>query len=77
MYNKAILLERTDLHSALALYQRIIRINPKAATAFLRESFVYTQLGDSAKATQARARAVALDSALKAIKPPAQTTTTQ
>lgn len=72
MYNKAILLERTNLHSALSLYQQITSINPKAATAYLRESFVYTRLGDKSKASQARARAIALDSNLATVPPPAQ-----
>ena len=48
MYNKAILLERTNLRSALALYQQITSINPKAATAYLREG-----LSTSASATRA------------------------
>ena len=71
MYNKAILLEGIDLHSALALYQRITTINPKAATAYLRESFVYDRLGDKAKASHARARAVALDRRLATVTGPA------
>lgn len=70
MYNMAILLEASNLHSALELYRRITSINPKAATAYLRESFVYARLGDKAKAAQARARAIALDSRLKAVKAP-------
>jgi tetratricopeptide (TPR) repeat protein len=71
MYNMAILMEATNLHAALALYQRTTRINPKAATAFLRESFVYARLGDKASAAQARARAVALDPSLARIPSPA------
>ena len=67
MYNKAILLERTNLRSALAVYQQITSINPKAATAFLREGFVYERLGDKARAKQARERAIALDSRLAAV----------
>ena len=70
MYNKAILLERKDPHAALALYKQITSINPKAATAYLRESFVYGRLGDKRTAAQARARAVALDKRLSTIKAP-------
>jgi Tfp pilus assembly protein PilF len=73
MYNEAILLEGVDLHSALALYQRITSINPKAATAYLRESFVYDRLGDKPKASQARAHAVALDKSLATVTEPSQT----
>lgn len=71
MYNKAILLERTNLRSALALYQQITSINPKAATAYLREGFVYARLGDKTRAKQARARAIALDGSLAAVTTPA------
>ena len=72
MYNKAILLERTNLRSALALYQQITSINPKAATAYLREGFVYQRLGDKSGAKQARGRAVALDSRLATVTSPAR-----
>jgi tetratricopeptide (TPR) repeat protein len=67
MYNKAILLERTNLHSALNLYQQITSINPKAATAYLRESFVYDRLRDKSQAKQARTRALALDPGLSTV----------
>ena len=70
MYNKAILLERKDPRAALALYKQITSINPKAATAYLRESFVYGRLGDKRTAAQARARAIALDKRLSTIKAP-------
>ncbi len=72
MYNKAILLEHTDVHSALGLYQQITGINPKAATAYLRESFVYDRLGNKSKAKQARAQALALDPSLSAVTSPTQ-----
>lgn len=72
MYNKAILLEHTDVHSALALYQQITAINPKAATAYLRESFVYGRLGDKSKAKQARSQALALDPSLSTVTSPTQ-----
>jgi len=72
MYNKAILLEGTDLHSALALYQRIIKINPNAATAYLRESFVYSRLGEKAQAAKARAHAISLDKQLATVTAPNQ-----
>jgi Tfp pilus assembly protein PilF len=70
MYNKAILLERTNLRSALALYQQITSINPKASTAYLRESFVYERLGQKRNARHARARAIALDNSLSTITSP-------
>jgi tetratricopeptide (TPR) repeat protein len=70
MYNKAILLERTNLQSALAVYQQITSINPKAATAYLRESFVYDRLHDQSKANKARTEALALDPSLSTVTSP-------
>lgn len=70
MYNKAILLERTDLQSALALYRQITSINPKAATAYLRESFVYDRLHNQSAAKKARAQALALDPSLSTVRSP-------
>jgi tetratricopeptide (TPR) repeat protein len=71
MYNKAILLEQANPHAALALYQQITSVNPKAATAYLRESFVYDRLGDKGRAKQARAHAIALDRRLSTVTSPA------
>jgi tetratricopeptide (TPR) repeat protein len=71
MYNKAILLERTNPQAALTLYQQITSVNPKAATAYLRESFVYDHLGDKGRAKQAKAQALALDGTLSTVTSPA------
>jgi Tfp pilus assembly protein PilF len=71
MYNKAILLERGAPRSALALYRHITSIDPRASTAYLRESFVYGRLGDRSKASQARSKAIALDSRLSTVTSPA------
>ena len=53
MYNKAIILEATDLNAALALYKQIVAINPKASTAYLRMAFVYARQGQAAKLKRA------------------------
>jgi tetratricopeptide (TPR) repeat protein len=72
MYNKAIILEATDLEAALALYKQIVAINPKASTAYLRMAFVYAKQGQDAKADQARAKAIALDASLSKYPLPAK-----
>jgi len=72
LYNKAILLEATDLNSALALYQQIVKINPKASTAYLRMAFVYAEQGNDAQAQAARTKAIALDSSLAKYPLPAK-----
>ncbi len=64
MYNKAILLEATDLDAALALYMQIVAINPKASTAYLRMAFVYAKQGQATQAEAARSKAIALDPTL-------------
>jgi tetratricopeptide (TPR) repeat protein len=72
MYNKAIILEATNLDAALALYEKIVVINPKASTAYLRMAFVYAKQGQTAKAEQARAKAIALDASLSKYPLPAK-----
>ena len=64
MYNKAIIIEATDPDAAMALYQQIVQINPKAATSFYRLGKLYEKAGDAAKAKEAIATAIALDPTL-------------
>ena len=45
LYNKAILLEPDDLEAAVAIYEQILTIDPKASTTYLRLSFAYDTLG--------------------------------
>ena len=72
MYNKAIILEATNLDAALALYKQIVAINPKASTAYLRMAFVYAKQGQAIKANEARAKAVALNASLSKYPLPAK-----
>ena len=72
MYNKAIILEASNLDAALALYKQIVAINPSASTAYLRMAFVYAKQGQDAKADQARAKAIALDASLAKYPLPAK-----
>jgi Tfp pilus assembly protein PilF len=75
MYNKAIILESTDLNAALALYKQIVAINPKASTAWLRMAFIYAKQGQPALANAARAKAVSLDPSLAKYALPAACST--
>jgi Tfp pilus assembly protein PilF len=72
MYNKAIILEATNLAAALALYKQIVAINPNASTAYLRMAFVYAKQGQGIKAKEARAKAVALNASLSKYPLPAK-----
>ena len=74
MYNKAILLEPDDLQGAVAIYEQILTIDPKASTTYLRLSFAYDTLGDAAKAEEMRQKAIELDPSLasQTAAPPAQ-----
>jgi tetratricopeptide (TPR) repeat protein len=75
LYNKAIILESSDLNGALALYKQIVAINPKASTAWLRMAFVYAKQGQPVLANAARAKAVALDPTLAKYPLPAACST--
>jgi tetratricopeptide (TPR) repeat protein len=72
LYNLAITLESTDQAKALSLYQKIVSINPRASTAYLRMAFVYATQGDLQQATAARAKAIALDPGLAKYQLPAK-----
>jgi len=72
MYNEAILLEATQPKQAIAVYEKIVSLNPKAATAYLRMSLVQAQQGDASAADANYAKAIKLDPALKTYKLPAK-----
>jgi Tfp pilus assembly protein PilF len=74
MYNKAIILEATDLNAALVLYKQIVAINPKASTAYLQMAIIYAKQGQDVKAADARAKAMALDASLARISLPSKCT---
>jgi tetratricopeptide (TPR) repeat protein len=75
MYNKALILETSDPDGALALYRRIVQLNPKASTAYLHMAIVYATQRKLSKAKQARARAIALDPHLASYRMPSPCTT--
>ena len=64
MYNKAILLEASKNDEAIAIYEKIVQINPQASTAWFRLGMAYDRKGDKAKAQAARAEAIKLDPTL-------------
>ncbi len=69
LFNKAILLEPTSRDQAIALYEKIVGINPKASTAYLRLAALYAAAGQADKAAAARAKATEIDPSL-ATSPP-------
>ena len=72
MYNEAILLESSQPQEAIALYQKVVKINPKAATAYLRMALVQAEQGDTTAAKANDAKAVSIDPAFKKYKLPAK-----
>jgi tetratricopeptide (TPR) repeat protein len=72
MYNEAILLEGTQPAQAIAVYQKIVSINPEASTAYLRMAFVQAEQGDTKDAKVNDAKAVKIDRALSKYKLPAK-----
>jgi tetratricopeptide (TPR) repeat protein len=75
MYNKALILETSEPNAALAAYRRIVELNPKASTAYLRMAIVYARHGKLSQAKQARAKAIALDPRLATYRMPSPCTT--
>jgi len=75
MYNKALILETSDPNASLALYGRIVKLNPRASTAYLRMAIVYTRENKAAQAKQAHAKAIALDPRLANYQMPRPCTT--
>jgi tetratricopeptide (TPR) repeat protein len=72
MYNEAILLESSHPQQAIAMYQKIVSVNPKASSAYLRMALVQAEQGDTAAAKANDAKAVSIDPALSKYKLPAK-----
>lgn len=72
LYNLAITLEGSNQGKALNLYQKIVSINPKASTAYLRMAFVYAEQGNLQQARAARAKAIGIDPSLARYPLPAK-----
>jgi tetratricopeptide (TPR) repeat protein len=72
MYNEAILLENSQPQQAIAVYRKIVSIDPKASTAYLRMALVQAEQGDITDAKANQAKAVAIDPALSKYKLPAK-----
>jgi Flp pilus assembly protein TadD len=64
MYNKAILLESSNVDSAIGLYRQILTINKTASSSYLRLGLLLDQKGDHAGATDNFRSAIALDASL-------------
>ena len=72
MYNEAILLESSHPQQAIAVYQKIVSIDPKASSAYLRMALVQAEQGNITDAKANDAKAVAIDPALSKYKLPAK-----
>ena len=72
MYNEAILLESSHPLQAIAVYQKIVSLDPKASSAYLRLALVQAEQGDTTAAKANYAKAVSIDPALKRYKLPAK-----
>jgi tetratricopeptide (TPR) repeat protein len=72
MYNEAILLESSQPQQAIAVYRKIVSIDPRASTAYLRMAMVQAEQGDITDAKANHAKAVSIDPALSKYKLPAK-----
>jgi tetratricopeptide (TPR) repeat protein len=71
LYNEAILIERSQPQQAIAMYQKIVSIDGKASTAYLRMAFLQAERGDLADARTNDAKAVSIDPVLARYSLPA------
>ncbi len=72
MYNEAILLESSHPQQAIAMYRKIVSIDPRASSAYLRMALVQAEQGDITDAKANDAKAVLIDPALSKYKLPAK-----
>ncbi len=71
MYNKAILLESSNVDDAIDLYRKILTIDSKASTTHIRLGMLLDQKGDTADARDQFNQAVAIDANLSSAVPQA------
>ncbi|WP_162002684.1 tetratricopeptide repeat protein [Streptomyces sp. CB01881] len=69
LYNKAVLLEESDTDQAIEILQRIVAVDPKAATAYLHLGQALAKKGRDAEAEGAFGTAVRADPSLHQLVP--------
>ncbi|MFF0231246.1 tetratricopeptide repeat protein [Micromonospora sp. NPDC005254] len=69
LYNKAIALEGTEPTKSVDIYRKVVSIDNKASTAYLRLGMLLSQSGDTAAARNAFSAAIRLDKRLASSVP--------
>jgi tetratricopeptide (TPR) repeat protein len=69
MYNKAILLESSNVDGAIDLYRKILTIDSKASTTHMRLGLLLDRKGDKADARNEFTAAVSIDAGLRSAVP--------
>ncbi|MCX5068806.1 tetratricopeptide repeat protein [Micromonospora lupini] len=69
LYNKAIALESTEPTKSVDIYRKVLSIDNKASTAYLRLGMLLSQSGDTAEARNAFSAAIRLDKRLASSVP--------
>ncbi|MEH1097922.1 tetratricopeptide repeat protein [Micromonospora sp. CPCC 205561] len=75
LYNKAIALERTAPTTSMDIYRKVVSIDNKSSTAYLRLGLLLSQTGDAAAARDAFKAAIRLDKRLASSVPEKYRTT--
>lgn len=70
LYNKAILLESTDLEQSVELYRKAVASDPKNAAAHMRLGFALVHLGKKQEGGDELAKGVELDPAMRSVAAP-------
>lgn len=70
LYNKAILLEKSDLEESVALYERALESQPDFAPTHMRLGFALVHLGRTKEGERHLERGLALDPSMKDVAAP-------
>ncbi len=70
LYNKAIVLETDDLDASVALYRRVLDVDPDMAAAHMRLGFALLHLGENEEAEEHLATGIELDPAMADVEAP-------
>ena len=70
LYNKAILLEKTDLEQSIQIYRQVIGIDDTMAAAYMRLGFALVHLGKNEEGAEFLEQGIALDPSMTEIEAP-------
>ena len=70
LFNKALLLEKSDLEQSVALYRRAVKAQPEFAPSHMRLGYALLHLGEEQQGRKHLKRGLALDPSMEDVDPP-------